>query len=114
MSNDRERVYFPLDPTDWHGRPNEGLWAEPLKGATPATAYRLRNSPFFVRGVSFLDTVRVASRSGGPGLGIRWGDRPQRAFNIYAFGFAELLRVRRVLAKIEKTGLHIRKQNYAN
>lgn len=68
MSNDRERVYFPLDPTDWHGRPNEGLWAEPLEGATPATAYRLRNSPFFVRGVSFLDTVRVASRSDGPGL----------------------------------------------
>jgi hypothetical protein len=64
-----DRVYFQLDSTDWHGRPNEGLWAEPLEAATPGTAYRLKNSPFFARDVSFLDTVRVAPRDdGGPGL----------------------------------------------
>jgi hypothetical protein len=69
MNKNLKRVYFQLDPDDWHGRPNEGLWAEPLEGATPGTAYRLMNSPFFARGVSYLDTVRVAPRrDGDPGL----------------------------------------------
>jgi hypothetical protein len=59
------RIYFLLDPTDWHGRDNEGLWAEPLERATLGAAFRLRNSPFFFRGVSFLDIVRAAPSSDG-------------------------------------------------
>jgi hypothetical protein len=69
MNAARVKIIFQLDPTDWHGSASEGLWAEPVDKASPGTAYRLINSPFFVRGVSFLDLVRAASRTdGGPGL----------------------------------------------
>src|SRR5713226_5197437 len=53
-------VTFNLDPSDWHGRPSEGLWAEPVGAAAAGTAFQLRNSPFFARGVSHLDTVRAS------------------------------------------------------
>jgi hypothetical protein len=67
---DREltRIYFSLDHEDWHGRPNEGLWAEPIGGARPAKVFRLRNSPFFIRGVSFLDVVRALPRKDDVGM----------------------------------------------
>jgi len=58
MSDDPVIVTFDLDPRDWHGRPSEGLWAEPVANATPGSALRLMNSPFFVRGVSYQDIVR--------------------------------------------------------
>ena len=57
MTDAKELVYFELDSTDWHGRSNEGLWAEPV--GTTALTYRLMNSPFFAHGVSFLDIVRA-------------------------------------------------------
>jgi hypothetical protein len=63
--DDLTRIYFRLDPTDWHGRSNEGLWAEPLERAAIGAAFRLRNSPFFFRGVSFLDIVRAAPSADG-------------------------------------------------
>jgi hypothetical protein len=56
-------VTFNLDPDDWHGRPSEGLWAEPVGGATAGNVFRLQNSPFFATGVSYLDIVR-AERAG--------------------------------------------------
>jgi hypothetical protein len=62
------KVYFQIEPGEWHGRPSETLWAEPVAGSKSGTVYRLRNSPFFVRNVSFLDTVRVAPRDDEPGL----------------------------------------------
>jgi len=68
MSEERERVYFKLDPGDWHGQPNEGLWGERVEGSHSGTVYRLMNSPFFTRGVSFLDIVRAAPRQDGTGL----------------------------------------------
>jgi hypothetical protein len=52
------KVRFELDDEDWHGRPSETLWAEPVAGATVGV-YRLRNSPFFMRGVSYQDIVRA-------------------------------------------------------
>jgi hypothetical protein len=57
MAEGRERIYFSLDPADWHGHGSEGLWAESVGDA--AGAFRLLNSPFFVRGVSYLDVVRA-------------------------------------------------------
>ncbi len=65
MKTDLRRIYFRLDPAKWHGRPNEGLWAEPLERASIGAAFRLRNSPFFARGVSFLDIVRAVPSSDG-------------------------------------------------
>jgi Domain of unknown function (DUF4265) len=67
MTDTKERLYFDLDSKDWHGRPNEGLWAERIEGTTTPT-YRLMNSPFFAREVSFLDTVRAVPRIDGRGL----------------------------------------------
>jgi hypothetical protein len=63
------RIYFHLDPEDWHGRPNEGLWAEPLNQTSSVDIFRLRNSPFFAKCVSFEDIVRAVPRpDGGHGL----------------------------------------------
>ncbi len=65
----KERIYFELDPAEWHGGGTEGLWAEPIENSTSGTLYRLLNSPFYARGVSYLDIVRAVPRTdGGAGL----------------------------------------------
>lgn len=65
----KQRVYFELDPLDWHGGGVEGLWAEPVENSTSGSVYRLLNSPFYARGVSYLNIVRVTPRlDGGAGL----------------------------------------------
>lgn len=56
---DLVRVRFTLDSDEWHGGSSEGLWAEPVAGSDSGDLYRLRNSPFFARGVSFKDVVRA-------------------------------------------------------
>jgi len=35
------------------------MWGEPVAGSDAGDLYRVRNSPFFARGVSFLDVVRA-------------------------------------------------------
>ena len=51
------KIRFHLPSGEWHGRPSETLWAEPVEEVSPSTIFRLRNSPFFAEGVSFLDVV---------------------------------------------------------
>ena len=51
------KVFFHLEQNDWHGLLTESMWAEPLEEPPPRLV--LRNSPFYFRGVSFLDTVDV-------------------------------------------------------
>jgi hypothetical protein len=51
------KVCFHLDAGDWHGRAAERLWAEYVGDTADGRALRLNNSPFFTKGVSFLDTV---------------------------------------------------------
>jgi hypothetical protein len=64
----KTRIYFDLDPEDWHGGGQEGIWGERIEGSS-GMVYRLLNSPFYVRGVSYLDIVRAAPRTdGGAGL----------------------------------------------
>jgi hypothetical protein len=48
------KVRFELDPSDWHRVTGERLWAAPA--AEPGT-FELQNSPFYKRGVSYLDIV---------------------------------------------------------
>jgi hypothetical protein len=57
------KVSFDLDHTDWHGHPAETLWADPVPAMSP-TAFLLQNSPFFVRGVSYLDVVDTTPSEG--------------------------------------------------
>jgi hypothetical protein len=57
------KVAFDLDHADWHSHPAETLWADPVPEISP-NAFRLRNSPFFVRGVSYLDIVDTTPTEG--------------------------------------------------
>ena len=57
------KVSFDLDHTDWHGHPAESMWADPVPEIS-RTAFRLQNSPFFVRGVSYLDIVDTTPTEG--------------------------------------------------
>lgn len=52
------KISFELNSEDWHGEYVETLWAEPIAGGS-GSAYILRNTPYYVRGISFMDVVRV-------------------------------------------------------
>jgi Domain of unknown function (DUF4265) len=65
MTNgDLVKVRFKLDTADWHGHSSETLWAKPLKGKADVAALELENSPFYCKGVSYLDVVRARYRDG--------------------------------------------------
>jgi hypothetical protein len=51
------KVCFDLDPREWHGSACERLWAEYVGDTVDGRALQLNNSPFFTKGVSFLDIV---------------------------------------------------------
>lgn len=51
-------MIFSLGEDQWHGYETEALWAEQVT----EDRYRLRNTPFYVRGVSFEDIVFVQRR----------------------------------------------------
>lgn len=51
------KVFFEIKP-EWHGSRSETLWAKPVS----KTLFKLANSPFFVKGVSFEDTI-IAKKS---------------------------------------------------
>ena len=57
------KVSFDLDHTDWHGHPAETLWADPVPEIS-SRAFRLQNSPFFMRGISYLDIVDTTPTEG--------------------------------------------------
>lgn len=64
----KKKIYFSLDPEDWHGHPSESLWAEKLDNSPSDSVYCLLNSPFFTSGISYRDVVRAGPRQDGPGL----------------------------------------------
>jgi Domain of unknown function (DUF4265) len=47
------KITFPLELGAWHGFATERMWAQKVSD----NRYRLRNSPYFARGVSFEDVV---------------------------------------------------------
>lgn len=67
MNENYIKLRFLLDPADWHGSSTELLWTEPLWGGT-TKVFRLMNSPFFARGVSYLDIVRAMPAPDGYGI----------------------------------------------
>jgi hypothetical protein len=67
MNENHMKVRFELDPADWHGSSAETLWAETVWVGTKK-ALRLMNSPFYARGVSYLDVVDVILASDKLGL----------------------------------------------
>jgi hypothetical protein len=54
------KVRFELDPSDWHGHAGETLWASPIVG-TEWRNFRIMNSPFFARGISYRDIVKASA-----------------------------------------------------
>jgi Domain of unknown function (DUF4265) len=52
------RIIFDLDPAHWPGGGGETIWATPIPGSE-WRHFRLMNSPFHVRGVSFEDIVKA-------------------------------------------------------
>ena len=48
-----KKVFFDFENDEWHGHASESLWAKHIHG----NKFKIRNSPFFVKGVSFEDIV---------------------------------------------------------
>jgi hypothetical protein len=59
------KIRFALDSADWHGSSSETLWATPMPGSDRADLFVLENSPFYAKGVSYLDVVRAIEQEGG-------------------------------------------------
>ncbi len=80
------RVRFKLEPNAWHGHVTERLWAEKVGG----NRYRLRNSPFYAKGVSFLDIVFAEPDPDGQlvfiGVSLRSGHSTYRVMLKIALG----------------------------
>jgi len=53
------KVRFELHPSDWHGHGSENLWASQISG-TEWRNFQIMNSPFFARGISYLDIVEAS------------------------------------------------------
>jgi hypothetical protein len=64
MAEQLVKVHFDLDSSDWHGHGGESLWAAPVVGTTWKN-FRIMNSPFFVRGIDFLDVVKATAHETG-------------------------------------------------
>lgn len=62
MAESKVKILFQLDPQDWHGHGGETLWAEHIEGSV-WTKFRINNSPFFTKGISFLDIVCARPRA---------------------------------------------------
>jgi hypothetical protein len=58
IENSLEKVYFKLEPNDWHGMSTESMWCRKIGINT----YELRNLPFYFLGIAFgdiFDTERI-------------------------------------------------------
>jgi len=59
---EKVKVVFKLDPEEWHGHSTESVWGAVKK--SNGNIIDIENSPFFVRGVSYRDSVRVTAKNG--------------------------------------------------
>ena len=51
------KIFFELGDDTWHHIPTESVWAETT--SEDSSAFIIRNTPFLIKGISFLDTVRA-------------------------------------------------------
>lgn len=64
MTNDNlVIIHVPIVESSWHGRNSEELWAEPYEDKP--NLFIIRNSPYYLRNISFLDVVFAEKRSDG-------------------------------------------------
>jgi len=57
-SNALDKVVVPLGEDEWHGFGEEAVWARRLGDGL----YEVQNSPFFAKGLAYLDVVRATRR----------------------------------------------------
>lgn len=55
-----DKLTIELEPQAWHGYSHETVWATRLEDGL----YKVENSPFFARGVSYEDTVLAVPQKG--------------------------------------------------
>ena len=67
MTESLAKICFELDGEEWHGHGAETLWAMPIPGSQ-RRLFQLRNSPFYVRGISHLDVVRATPVENSRGM----------------------------------------------
>lgn len=54
------KVTVPLEPNAWHRFRQEAMWARKVGN----DLYELQNTPFFAKGLAYLDVVRAEPREG--------------------------------------------------
>jgi hypothetical protein len=57
--HDNVKIFFDL-PKDWHAESTETVWAEP----TDKNTLIIKNTPFYVKGISYLDEVTFSLKDG--------------------------------------------------
>ena len=60
MNNEFKKVYFQFGANEWHGHDSESVWAEHVGG----DKYKIMNSLFFAKGVSFEDVILAKEKDG--------------------------------------------------
>ncbi len=53
-----KKVTFEVNESHWHSEAVENVWAEPIVRGN-RSVFIIRNTPFFMKNISFLDTVSV-------------------------------------------------------
>ena len=58
MKGELTKIYFLFGANEWHGHDSESVWAEHVGDGK----YKIKNSPFFAKGISFEDVVSVLEK----------------------------------------------------
>ena len=58
MKGKLTKIYFLFGANEWHGHDSESVWEEHVGDGK----YKIKNSPFFAKGVSFEDVVSVREK----------------------------------------------------
>ncbi len=69
MPENAIKMFFPINEPAVGSQPvvTESLWAEPLNSSPDCSLFRIKNSPFNVYEISFLDVVSGVAREDGAG-----------------------------------------------
>jgi len=59
MNDKMKKIFFLFGANEWHGHDSESVWGEYVGG----NKYKIKNSPFFAKGVSFEDIVSTSEQN---------------------------------------------------
>lgn len=99
-NEDLLKVKVALSPGDWHGGDSEWIWAE----RSSANSAIVRNIPFFAKGISFGDLVRLEYPDGIPTVAGVLKAGGHSTYRIIAFNGKDDDRVKQLLRKLNENG----------